>query len=375
MNAPHGRPEGAFTPLGGAGAQRRGGHFIHAPQALQVRLGVRQPLALQLEFEVRGFTALLGASGEGKSTVLKALAGLLPSSGEPFGGLPAQRRPVGYLPQGYALFPHMSAWENVAYALGGRLASRRGQALELLRAVGLQAQSGQRPAALSGGQQQRVALARALARRPRLLLLDEPTSALDAATRDEVLAELVARMHQLDMPVLAATHDAQVAAMADWVVLLAGRRVLQQGPARQVFARPASLQAAALLGVRNRFGARVVEVTDGHALLDWQQARARLLAPAPPGARVGQSVDWAVAADAVGLPAPHGSPPRQRLRGRVEHLMAHTGHALVGARCGDALLWFSAGWREVEQHRLQHGAEVEVELPVESLLVWPRAAD
>ena len=353
-------------------APRRCGADPAAP-ALRVRLHVRQPLALQLDFEVRGFTALLGASGEGKSTVLKALAWLLPSSGEPFDGLPAQRRPVGYLPQGYALFPHMKAWENVAYALGGRLAGRREQALELLRAVGLQAQAGQRPAALSGGQQQRVALARALARQPRLLLLDEPTSALDAATRDEVLAELVVRMHQLGMPALAATHDSQVAAMADWVVLLAGRRVLQQGTARQVFAHPASLQAAALLGVRNRFGATVRELADGHAVLDWEQAGVRLSAPAGAGLRIGQPVDWAVAADSAGLPAPHGAP--QRVRGRVEHLMAHTGHALVGARCGDALLWFSAGWREVEQHRLQHGAEVEVELPVESLLVWPRAAD
>ncbi len=346
--------------------------------ALPVRLRVLRPLAMQLDFEVRGFTALLGASGEGKSTALKALAGLVPSHGEPFDELPAQRRPVGYLPQGYALFPHMSAWQNVAYALGGALGRRRAQALELLEAVGLRAQAARRPSELSGGQQQRVALARALARRPRLLLLDEPTSALDASTRDDVLTELVARMHELGMPALVATHDAQVAAIADWVVVLAQHRVLQQGSAREVFAHPASAQAAALLGVHNRFEARLQAPAgpDGIAELDWAQGGARVRARTPPGLARGEAVDWAVPADALRLlPAQAPAEPgAQRLRGTVEHLLAQAGRARVALRCADALVWSGATWQEVERMGLRPGVELEFELPEQELMVWPRVA-
>ncbi|MDE2120246.1 MAG: ABC transporter ATP-binding protein [Betaproteobacteria bacterium] len=334
---------------------------------------------MQLDFEVRGFTALLGASGEGKSTALKALAGLVPSRGEPFDALPAQRRPVGYLPQGYALFPHMTAWQNVAYALGGALSRRRAQALELLGAVGLHEHAQRRPSQLSGGQQQRVALARALARQPRLLLLDEPTSALDASTRDDVLAELVARMHALGMPALVATHDAHVAQMADWVVVLAHHRVLQQGSAREVFAHPASVRAAALLGVHNRFEARVQRAPDaqGLAVLDWEQGGVQLLAAAPAGLRAGQMVDWAVPADALRLASLEGAgqaslPAAARLRGRVEHLVAQPGRARVAVRLADARLWLGAAWHEVERDGLRPGVEVEFEWPAREMLVWPR---
>lgn len=345
---------------------------------MKVRLEIRRPLQLRLEFELRGFTALLGASGEGKSTTLQALAGLVPSRGEPFGELPAQRRPVGYLPQGYALFPHMKAWENVAYALGGALTRRRAQAFELLGAVGMAELGQRRPAQLSGGQQQRVALARALARRPRLLLLDEPTSALDAATREDVLAELVARMHALDMPALVATHDAHVAAAADWMVLLAGRRVVQQGVPREVFARPASLQAAALLGLRNRFVARVLEPAAGDGLgrLAWDDGGVQLEAVLPAGARAGEMLDWAIGAEALRLAAPgRARDATQRVQADVEQLVAQAGHALLGLRCGAALLWLGASWSEVALRSLRAGVRVELELPARELLVWPRAAD
>ena len=350
-----------------------------ADATLQVRLQVLQPLRMQLEFELRGFTALLGASGEGKSTALKALAGLLPCHGEPFGTLPPQQRPVGYLPQGYALFPHMNAWQNVAYALGGSMRRQKAQALELLRAVGLGEHAERRPSQLSGGQQQRVALARALARRPRLLLLDEPTSALDAGTREDVLSELVARMHQLGIPALAATHDVQVAAMADRVVLLAGHRVVQQGSAREVFARPANLRAAALLGVRNRFGATLHAAAghDGLVLLDWDDGELRLKAAAPAGLRAGQPVDWAVGAEALRLAgsrkAAAADAATQRLAARVEHVSTQSGRALIGARRGKALLWFEATWDEVEQHGVRPGSAVELHMRPQDVLVWPRS--
>src|SRR5699024_4440341 len=109
-------------------------------------------------FDVDGFTLLLGASGEGKSLLLRAIAGLVPACGIPFDGQPAQSRTVGYLPQGHGLFPHLSAWRNVAFALRGR--HRREQAMRWLQRVRLTEMAEYRPAQLSGGQQQRVALAR-----------------------------------------------------------------------------------------------------------------------------------------------------------------------------------------------------------------------
>ena len=216
---------------------------------MRIDYRIEQPVRLHARFDVEGFTVLLGASGEGKSLLLRAIAGLLPAHGEPFGGLPPQRRAVGYLPQGHALFPHLRAWENVAFALRGP--RRREQAMAWLQRVDMAGLAERWPASLSGGQQQRVALARALARRPRLLLLDEPTSALDPATRDDVLAELIAEVHEAGIPALAVSHDPALAAIADRLVLMHGRRIVQVGTPAQVHAQPVIGAAARLLGLRN----------------------------------------------------------------------------------------------------------------------------
>ncbi|HWZ49211.1 MAG TPA: ABC transporter ATP-binding protein, partial [Herbaspirillum sp.] len=206
---------------------------------MRIDYRIDSPVQLNATFEVEGFTVLLGQSGEGKTTLLRAIAGLLPAQGEPFGGLPPQHRAVGYLPQGYALFPHLRAWENVAFALP-RSPRRREQALELLARVRLVEVADHYPTALSGGQQQRVALARALARKPLLLLLDEPTSALDAATRDEVMAELISEVHDFGLPTLAVSHDPHLAMLADRVAVMSERRIVQQGSPSEVLARPNS---------------------------------------------------------------------------------------------------------------------------------------
>jgi ABC-type Fe3+/spermidine/putrescine transport system ATPase subunit len=344
---------------------------------MRIHLQIRQPISLDVDFEVHGFTALLGASGEGKSTVLKALAGLTPSRGEPFAALPPQRRPVGYLPQGYALFPHLCAWENVAYAFGGRLRAHRQAALGLLQSVGLEQQVELRPAQLSGGQQQRVALARALARAPQLLLLDEPTSALDVSTRDDIMAELVSRMHQLSIPALAATHDASLAAMSDWVVLLSNRRVIQQGPPAEVFAHPASVAAAALLGVRNRFVARVLrhEPERGRTLLQWDDANLPLYAPLMSSQAVGASVDWAISPDDVRLPPlkpGQVTETNNLLRGQIEHLVVQGASVTAALRCGQARVWLRAPLRLIAHHGLRVGATASAHARPENLICWPR---
>lgn len=226
---------------------------------MHIEYRVTRPIPLGISFEVDRFTVLLGLSGSGKTTLLKAIAGLISADGIPYRGLPAQQRPVGYMPQGYALFPHLRAWENVAYAISAKRHQRNNRARDLLARVGLNGLADRYPAALSGGQMQRVALARALAREPEVLLLDEPTNALDLATRDQVLEELRALVHSAGLPTLAATHDPHLAGIADRLAVLAHGRIVQEGPPHVVFTHPATSHVARLVGFQNLFRARVVE--------------------------------------------------------------------------------------------------------------------
>lgn len=207
------------------------------------------PITLHAQFEIRGFTALLGRSGTGKTSLLKALAGLLPATGTPWAKLPPEARSVGYLPQNGALFPHLTVLENVSYPLRGRDRFQKAQAL--LDELGLGQLSPRLAPTLSGGQAQRIALARALAHDPKLLLLDEPCSALDATTRDATLRWLIETAASRATPTLAATHDPAIAGLADRLVLLAEGRIIQQGFAREVFDNPHSVAAAEILGFEN----------------------------------------------------------------------------------------------------------------------------
>jgi molybdate transport system ATP-binding protein len=216
---------------------------------LAIDYRLQTPISLHAQFEIHGFTALLGRSGAGKTSLLQALAGLLPAAGTPWAGLPPQRRPIGYLPQNSALFPHLSVLENTAYPLRGP--GRFTQAQTLLDDLGLGEFSSRPATALSGGEAQRIALARALARHPELLLLDEPLSALDGTTRDSTLTWLIDTITARALPALAATHDPAISALAGWLVLLAGGRVVQQGLPRDVFSNPKSVAAAELLGFEN----------------------------------------------------------------------------------------------------------------------------
>ncbi|MDE2149843.1 MAG: ABC transporter ATP-binding protein [Gammaproteobacteria bacterium] len=272
---------------------------------MRVACRLERPLPLDVDLQLDGFTVLLGASGSGKTSLLKAIAGLVAARTEPWSGAPPQRRPVGYLPQGYALFPHLRAWQNVAFALDGPHAEQRRRAGALLQRMGLSGLDQRHPRELSGGQQQRVALARALAREPQLLLLDEPTSALDAVTRDQLLAELIGLIRAAGVPALAATHDPHAAALADRVALLAGGRIVQQGPPAEVFTQPASFAAARLAGIRNLYTARVVAHEGGQVTLDC--AGLRLRAAVPPWLGGSEEVGVAIRAEALALATGDGS--------------------------------------------------------------------
>lgn len=345
---------------------------------MRIDYRIERPIQLEARLEVDGFTVLLGESGEGKTTLLRAIAGLLPAQGEPFNGLPPQHRAVGYLPQGYALFPHLCAWENVAFALSHG-PQRRAQALELLARVKLEGMADRYPSALSGGQQQRVALARALARKPQLLLLDEPTSALDAATRDEVMAELISEMHDLGLPALAVSHDPHLAVLADSVAVMSGRRIVQQGKPADVLSRPVSVAVARLLGHRgNLFSARVIglESSTAETFLEWEAGnRTVLRLPRQPALVAGQLVQWMIAPTAVRLPS--FKPERHRgdnpVLGRVETRLNLGTHSQVALRCGSDLLWLDAPSNLVRHNGLEPGRDITVNLRSDSLLCWPHA--
>jgi len=221
--------------------------------SLQISYHLTSPLTLDVQFEIRGFTALLGRSGAGKTSLLKALAGLLPATGTPWPNFAPESRPVGYMPQGAAIFPHLSVLENAAFSLRGPNRLRIAQSL--LDDLGIGHLAARRGAKISGGEAQRAALARALARAPELLLLDEPSAALDASTRDAILTQLIEIIAARQIPALAATHDFALAALADWIVLLSDGRIIQQGPPGALFNNPATIEAAKLLGYQNFWSA------------------------------------------------------------------------------------------------------------------------
>jgi molybdate transport system ATP-binding protein len=224
-----------------------------------LELDIALPLrAFRLELALavgRETFALVGPSGAGKTTVLRAIAGLTrPSRGrihlegralfDDAVGIdrPPEERRVGFVFQEYALFPHMTVEQNVAYP--GR--NGIGDMLERLRIAHL---AKARPAELSGGERQRVALARALARRPDVLLLDEPLSALDTHTRFAVRSELKQLLDQLDLPVLLVTHDFQdAAALAGRIGVLVDGRIVQIGTPSQLIAAPANAFVASFTG-------------------------------------------------------------------------------------------------------------------------------
>ncbi|HEY1360013.1 MAG TPA: ABC transporter ATP-binding protein [Thermoleophilaceae bacterium] len=217
-------------------------------------------LDVELAVEPGECLALAGPSGAGKTSILRVAAGLLrPERGRVVANgetwldtergidLPAERRRCGYVFQDYALFPHMSAWQNVAYSLRGR--ERREQAVELLERLGLGERADARPGSLSGGERQRVALARALARKPDVLLLDEPLSALDARTRAGAARELAEVLRTSEAPTLLVTHDfAEAAQLGDRVGVIDAGRVVQQGTPSELAAAPRSAFVADFTG-------------------------------------------------------------------------------------------------------------------------------
>ncbi|WP_119392403.1 ABC transporter ATP-binding protein [Taklimakanibacter lacteus] len=208
------------------------------------------------------FFAMLGPSGSGKTTCLRLIAGFeQPSSGhiEIFGttaeGLPPYRRNVNTVFQDYALFPHMSILDNVAYGLmvkGVARAAREAKALDALDLVELKGFEGRRPSQLSGGQRQRVALARALVNEPKVLLLDEPLGALDLKLREQMQVELKTLQRNLGITFVFVTHDqGEALSMADRVAIFNNGKIVQVGAPQEIYERPRTRFVADFVGSSN----------------------------------------------------------------------------------------------------------------------------
>ena len=282
----------------------------------RTRLGALD-LDLTVEVAPGECLAVAGPSGAGKTSLLRVAAGLLrPEHGLVEAGgetwldtrrsldLPPERRRCGYLFQEYALFPHLSAWQNVAYPLRG--SDRRQRAAALLDRFGMSALADSRPSTLSGGERQRVALARALAREPDVLLLDEPLSALDARTRAGAVRELGALLRDADVPAVLVTHDfAEAAALGDRVAIVDRGRLLQEGSPSDLAAAPQSAfvadftGAVVLTGTAHGApdGLTHVELDGGGAVTSTDRAAGPVAVSVYP---------WEIAIEPAGE-APHGS--------------------------------------------------------------------
>jgi spermidine/putrescine transport system ATP-binding protein len=217
---------------------------------------------LSLEIEHGSFFALLGPSGCGKTTTLRMIGGFEePTEGtiylgdEPVSGKPPYKRDVNTVFQSYALFPHLTILENVAFGLrrrGVRGSVVRGRVLDILDLVGLKGLEKRKPRQLSGGQQQRVALARALVNKPRVLLLDEPLGALDLKLRKQMQLELKAIQHDVGITFVHVTHDQEEAmTMADGIAIMNAGRIEQLGAPSDLYEKPQTAFVASFLGISN----------------------------------------------------------------------------------------------------------------------------
>ena len=256
-------------------------------ERLEVRIAVRLPaFTLDVAWTAGdGVAVLFGPSGAGKTLTLSCLAGLLrPDAGRIVVGervlfdsaagidVPPQARRVGYVFQGYALFPHLSVAENVAFGLRDLPRPRRAdKTRQVLERLGLAEFAARRPRELSGGQRQRVALARALAIDPALLLLDEPLSALDAPLRRALRDELRAILQDWGTAAVLVTHDfTEAYRIGDRIVVYDAGRVVQSAPRAELLWRPASESVARIMGIRNVLHGTVVKATADRIQIRWR---------------------------------------------------------------------------------------------------------
>ena len=311
------------------------------------RFGAHEVLKrISLDIAQGEFLTLLGESGSGKTTLLRLIAGFdQPTAGEIWMGgerldiLPPYRRRVNTVFQNYALFPHLSVRDNVAYGLrvtrvpGHEISTR---VEEALRMVKMQEFAGARPSRLSGGQQQRVALARALVNRPQLLLLDEPLSALDANLRKEMQSELKALQREIGITFLFVTHDQDEAmALSDRIALLRDGALEQVASPREIYAHPATAYTARFIGQTNLLRGELRNEIATCGALRWPVVEpATEAAPLASGPAVFSLRPEAVRLAATGNPAPAGA---VKFRAAIRQQIFSGASEILELACSDGL--------------------------------------
>ncbi|HEY4161823.1 MAG TPA: ABC transporter ATP-binding protein [Dongiaceae bacterium] len=302
---------------------------------------------VSLAFEDGEFFGLLGPSGSGKTTLLRAIAGFVDLDagtvlvdGVDIGSTPVHRRDIGMVFQNYALFPHMSVFDNVAFGLSvrklstGQIKKRVGEILDLVKLSGLHER---RPKQLSGGQQQRVALARALVTRPKVLLLDEPLGALDKHLRQEMQIELRRIQREVGITTIFVTHDQEEAlTLSDRIAILNAGEIVQVGAPLEVYDRPVNRFAAGFLGEANFLEGRVISISH-------DEARAELVlggqaAYTDEWRAVGDNVVVAVRPEKIRLAPGHEPRGINRLSGEVATAVFSGSSTTYQVIVGDQLL-------------------------------------
>jgi putative spermidine/putrescine transport system ATP-binding protein/spermidine/putrescine transport system ATP-binding protein len=339
---------------------------------------------MDLNVEPGAFVTLLGPSGCGKTTTLRMVAGLAaPSEGDILikgarvNEVPIHKRNLGIVFQNYALFPHKTIFDNVAFGLKYRkvpkaeIAERVARALELVQ---LPQMADRFPNQLSGGQQQRIALARAIVVEPDVLLLDEPLSALDANLREDMRVELKKIQHQLGITTIFVTHDqSEALAMSDKIVVMNKGRIEQEGSPEDVYARPRSEFVARFLGNSNLLDGTIAARNGSHLSVEVSglgRVEAEVNGAAVP--QDGQPVRLVVRAEKLHLStAPEGEPGDTQLNGRVD-TVDYQGQAAryfvtVGAHSLQVI-------NPIDSSPLAEGAEVCVRVrPRDIVLLTPDA--
>src|SRR6516164_695573 len=297
---------------------------------------------VSLSIERSEFFALLGPSGCGKTTFLRLIAGFeVPDNGRiiidgtDVSGLPPYVRPVNMMFQSYALFPHMSVADNIAFGLRQERMDRRRRASrvdEMLALVQMSNYAGRRPRELSGGQRQRVALARALAKMPKLLLLDEPLAALDRKLRAETRLELIGIQERVGTTFLVVTHDQEEAlSVASHIAVMNRGRLVQIGTPAEIYERPSSRFVADFVGEVNLFEGKL---TAGFNCLALAVAGLEQPVPLPAAANLPDGASAALAVRPEKLLLSHTRPPGFAIAATVSS---------VGYLGGVSIVYLAAG--------------------------------
>jgi iron(III) transport system ATP-binding protein len=311
---------------------------------------------VSLDIKQGEFFTFLGPSGCGKTTLLRIVAGFVaPDEGavylddQPVNHVPPWRRDIGLVFQNYALWPHLSVFENVAFGLRERKVARGdidGRVAAALEQVDLAGTEKRSPSQLSGGQQQRVALARTLVIQPRVLLLDEPLSNLDAKLRIEMRLELLKLQRDLGLTTIYVTHDQEEAlAMSTRIAVMKDGKIIQDGKPREIYEQPAGRFVAAFLGHANLFSGQVITSTEAHFEVDvgggFIVRGGRLPASILP--RCGEIVFFSVPPEAVDL---------QELAGAVTKGVNHIEGQVIAAAYRGSLVEYeiAAGDQAIKAH-------------------------